>query len=367
MYSELTYKIAFGSLKGMNFQLASELLSRVGSEQNFFSASHDSLKSILGFDSKLLDNDYRREILEKAVEETAFVDDNKINIIYFTDDDYPQRLKECDDAPALMYSLGNCDVNSNHVISIVGTRHATPYGIHFISELVEEISRRLPNTIIVSGLAYGVDITAHKEALNHKLSTVAVLAHGLSTIYPAPHRSVAVEMIRKNGMLLTEYSHVAKMNRGNFIARNRIVAGLSECTVVVESGIKGGAMITANIANSYNRDVFALPGRNSDLYSQGCNHLITENMATLIQNLDDLVMAMRWETKPIEKEQPKLVINLSEEEQKVVDFLKDTGEGNINRISVETGLKIHRLVSLLVDMEFKGLLLAYPGGLYRLA
>lgn len=361
----LLYKIAFGSVKGMTYRLATDLIGRIGSEEVFFSASTESLKSLLGFDNKILDRSYRDEVLEAAKRELDFVEANKVDILYFDNQEqYPQRLRECDDAPPLLYALGKCNMNRTHVISVVGTRHATLYGIGFIKELIEDIGKRLPDTIIVSGLAYGIDVNAHKESLKNNVPTAAVLAHGLSTIYPSANRGVAAEMVKKGGLLLTDYPHDARIHRPNFLARNRIVAGLSDCTVVVESAEKGGAIVTAEIASNYNRDVFALPGRANDTYSRGCNRLISQNRASLIQDPEDLFNLMGWKYLEIEEEQ-KLFYQPTEEEQKILDFLEKRGEGQLNRISVETGLPIHKLMGVLVDMEFKHLIVNHPGGIYR--
>lgn len=366
--SQQLYRIAFGSLKGMNYKFACDLLSRLGNEEIFFKASTQQLKSILGFDNNILDRAYRDAVLENARGELTFIREHNVEILYFTDHEkFPQRLAECDDAPALLFSLGENTLNSRHIISIVGTRHATVYGVEFVKALVSELAKSLEDVVIVSGLAYGIDVTAHKESVSNDIPTVGVLAHGLSTIYPSVHRSLAATMIKKKGMLLTEYFHSSRMYRGNFVARNRIVAGLADCTVVVESAEKGGAMITAGIASGYNRDVFALPGRNTDRYSRGCNRLIAQNQAALIQSPEDLIDFMGWDKKPEIADDKKLFYQLTDEEQKIIDFLTRNGEGFINRIAVETGIGMHRLMGLLVDMEFKHLIVNQPGGLYRLA
>ncbi len=280
---DITYRIAFASLRGMTRTLAGELLARIGSEEAFFSATERQLACVMGFNNRLLSQSYRDEVLEKARIETDFVKRNNVRLYYFTDVDFPSRFIDCDDAPIILYSLGSCNLNASHIVSIVGTRHATPYGIDFTTRLVEELSAILDDLVIVSGLAYGIDIAAHRAALNCGIPTIAVLAHGLNTIYPATHRNTAADIIRQNGMLLTDYRSIDTIHKGNFIARNRIVAALSDCLVVSESAEKGGALITANIASGYNRDVFALPGRISDRYSAGCNRLIANNIAGLIE------------------------------------------------------------------------------------
>lgn len=361
------YRIAFGSLRGMSIKLAHEIISHVGDEEVFFSASERQLSSLLGFNNKLLSQEYRNSVLENARREEEFINRNNIDVLYYTDDKYPTRLTECDDAPAIMYMTGNCDLNSSHIISIVGTRHATPYGIDFTTQLIENIATKIENPVIVSGLAYGIDIAAHHAALKCNIPTIAVLAHGLNTIYPAAHRNSAVKIVRQNGALLTDYTSSCPVHKGNFVARNRIVAGLCDCLVVAESAEKGGALITAKIASGYNRDVFALPGRKSDKYSAGCNRLIASNVATLIENADDLIEAMCWTPRKEEGTQQELVLELSDEERAVINYLTLHSEARINQLCIALNVPIGKLMALLVDMEFKGLIINYPGGLYRLA
>lgn len=221
--------------------------------------------------------------------------------------------------------------------------------------------------MIVSGLAYGADIAAHRAAVANNVPTVAVFGHGLEMVYPAAHRSDAAAIIKAGGSVLTEYHHSTPIHRANFLMRNRIVAGLSDCVIVVESAVKGGALATARIASQYGRDVFALPGRTSDIYSQGCNSLIASNVAGLVQSADDVISAMGWQAKPEEGDQQQMFVELSETEQLVVDYLRANSEAQINKLSVDTGLQMGRLMSVLVDLEFKGLILNYPGGRYRLA
>lgn len=366
--SDAIYKIAFASLKGMNYRLGVDLLGRIGSEEIFFTTKTSQLKSLLGFNNRILEQSYRDSVLEKARIEYDFIKNNNIKLSYFTDNDnFPSRLTECDDSPIILYYLGENILNKAHIISVVGTRHATVYGIGFVKELVGTLARKRDNVVIVSGLAYGIDVTSHKEAIDNDIPTAAVLAHGLSTIYPADHRHIAARIVKSNGMLITDYPHDSIPYRPHFIARNRIVAGVADCTVVVESAEKGGAMITARIASGYNRDVFALPGRTSDPYSRGCNHLIRTHQAQLIQSPDELIEFMGWQTHDDCQQEQKLFYQLNPDEQKIVDFLTIQGEGFINRISVETGISMHRLMGLLIDMEFKGLVINQPGGLYRLA
>ncbi|MCM1517887.1 MAG: DNA-processing protein DprA [Pseudoflavonifractor sp.] len=361
------YHIAFGSLKGMTRTLADELLTRVGSEENFFKLPERELVSLVGFDSRLFSSDYRNEVLEKSRTEADFVARHDIRVLYYSDDSYPHRLTDCEDAPILLYVAGDCDLNAAHIVSIVGTRHATPYGNDFTKRMVDGLADKIDSLVIISGLAYGIDVTAHVAALRAGVPTVAVLAHGLNTIYPSAHRNIAADIVHSGGALVTDYRSSDAIHRGNFIARNRIVAALSDCTIVAESAAKGGALITARLASGYCRDVFALPGRTSDRYSAGCNRLIASNTAALVENVDDVIAAMRWMPKADEGTQSEMFVELTPEEQIITDYLTGREDGQINTMCVQTGIPIARLMGLLIDMEFKGLILSYPGGKYRLA
>ncbi len=368
MYPDnLIYEIAFSSLRGMNRVLAGELLGRIHSEQAFFEASSRQLGAVMGFDNKLFADDYRQKVLDEARREADFVIDNGIRPLYYTDSRYPSRLVDCDDAPLMLFTLGSADLNSGHYVSVVGTRHATRYCISFVNRLVEELASEVAGGItVVSGLAFGIDVAAHTAALKCGVPTVGVLAHGLNMIYPSQHRSVAAEMVRSGGLLMSDYRSGAPVHKGNFVARNRIVAGLCDCVVVAESAAKGGALITANIASGYHRDVFALPGRVCDRYSAGCNRLIASNTAALVQSASDVIDAMNWERKDSKPAQRELFVELSTEEQAAVDYITTRGEAQANELAMSLNMSVGRVMSMLIDMEFKGVLLAYPGGKYRL-
>lgn len=364
----LEYRIAFSWLKGINRAMAIELLTRVGDEKEFFSLSQRALSSAMGFNSKIFEDSYRVSLLEKSRAEVHFIQDHNIGALYFTDPKYPVRLADADDAPLMLFSLGNCDYNAGRMVAVVGTRHSTPYGIDFVNKLVEDLKKKMSEPVtIVSGLAFGIDAAAHKASLQNQVPTVGVLAHGLNTIYPAQHRSMAAEMVRGNGGLITEYPSSAPIHKGNFVARNRIVAALCDCLVVAESANKGGALISAGLASGYNRDVFALPGRTSDRYSAGCNKLISQNTAALITSADDLLTVMRWPVKDVVPTTPSLFAELSPDEQSVVDYLTANDSAQLNQLTIALNQSVGKLMSLLIDMEFKGLVLAYPGGKYRLA
>lgn len=367
----LVYKIAFASLRGMNAVMAQELMARLGSEEEFFRASRSQLGAIMGFRNRFMDPEYRNKILDEARREADFVRANSISALYYTDPGYPELLTHCDDAPLMLYALGNANLNPKYSIAVVGTRHATPYGLDFTDKLVKGLAERVNGEVtVLSGLAYGIDVAAHKAALRYGLPTIGVLAHGLNTIYPAAHRSVAADMVRNEGGLVTDYRSIDAVHKGNFLARNRIVAGMSHCLIVVESARKGGAMVTAKIASGYCRDVFALPGRTSDTYSQGCNRLITLCVAKLVQDVDDIINDMNWPVKASENEsatQQTLFDALSPDQEAVVRYLGEHGEAQLNRLSVELDIPVGRLMSALIELEFQGAVMAYPGGTYRKA
>lgn len=277
-------------------------------------------------------------------------------------------MRECDDAPLALFYRGNADLNALHVINMVGTRHATPYGQDICTRFLADLSVLCPNALIVSGLAYGIDIHAHRAALQNHFKTIGVLAHGLDRIYPAEHRKTAVSMLEQGG-LLTEFTSGTNPDRQNFVKRNRIVAGMSDATVVIESAAKGGALITAELAESYHRDCFAFPGRCNDEYSIGCNNLIRKNQAVLITSAEDLVKAMGWESSPKTEKtvQRELFPDLSEEEERIVKRLGKMSEGlQINTLVIDTNIPVNRMSALLFELEMKGVIRALAGGVYRL-
>lgn len=366
-FSTLAYRIAFASLQGMGLDLARKLLDVVGSEERFFAMREKDLRGLTRGRSKIYGDAYRHDCLQQAVREEAFVSEHGIAATYFTDEAYPHRLLEAPDAPALFYSLGQCDLESAHVISIVGTRHATQYGLKFCDTLIGELAQRLPDLVVVSGLAYGIDIAAHRAALKHGVPTVAVLPRGLNRIYPATHRSDAIAIVKSGGMLLTDYTSQDVVQKSNFLARNRIVAALSDCTVIIESAGSGGALVTASLAMSYNRDVMAVPGRCGDEYSAGCNKLIATNKAALITCADDLLAAMRWESARPEPQQLNLFPELTNEEQSVVDVIRDRGEIHLNALADALQVPVYKLMSTLVELDCKNVITTLPGCRYTMS
>ena len=309
--------------------------------------------------------------MERAEEELEFARRHHICCLCYNDADYPSRLRDCDDAPLALYYKGNADLNRAHVINMVGTRHCTDYGKELCRTFVAGLAALCPDVLVVSGLAYGIDIHSHRAALEQGLDTVGVLAHGLDQIYPRLHRDTAVRMVAQGG-LLTEFMSRTNADKVNFVRRNRIVAGMADATIVVESAEKGGALITADIASSYHRDVFAFPGRASDSFSQGCNRLIRDNKAALLLNAQDFVEAMGWHTVPLGSLkdggiQGELFPDLTPDEQRVVNCLRQAESLQINALAVTTNLPVHKLSACLFNLELKGIVRMLGGGVYRLA
>ena len=303
-------------------------------------------------------------VLDQAEEELRFIEENDIHCLHYLGSDYPFRLKHCLDAPILIFSQGNFNLNNKFIISVVGTRNATPHGREACEAFISEIAPLKP--IIVSGFAYGIDIVAHKAALKHGLQTIVCLAHGLNQIYPKIHRNY-VRQILENGALFTEFWSSDPFDRNNFLKRNRIIAGMSEATVVVESAEKGGSLVTADIANSYNREVFAMPGRVTDMLSRGCHNLIKTQQAHLLSSAADLVYLLGWDLdrKPKPSVQTQLFPTLTREEELVYDYLKDHQKEQLDSIGIGCNLPSYKTATILFDLEMKGLVRPLPGKLFQ--
>lgn len=363
--SETTYALALSRLRGLSLANALLLYRTAGSatavfeERRFPAEMGDKAQRTL---QQALDT--AQETLEWAQHELAFCHAKGIRPLTPADPDYPRLLTTCDDAPLVLFYRGTADLNAPHTVAVVGTRRITEQGRDLCTRFCADLAQLLPDAVVVSGLAYGVDITAHRAALSHGLPTIGTLAHGLDRIYPALHRPTAVEMLSRGG-LLTEYATQTAPKKEHFIRRNRIVAGLSAATVVVESAERGGALITARLAQDYGRSVFAFPGRTTDAYSAGCNRLIRDNEAALITSAEDLVQAMGW-TPVARPAEPTLFPQLSEEETALCRCLEGTDRKQINRLAVETDLPVHRVSALLFELELKGLVKPMAGGCYRL-
>ena len=372
MEQEIFYTMALTRISNFNYATALELYKAAGSAQLLYehrSEIGDIIKDASPrLTAALKDWD---DPMKRAEAELKFMQEHGIRGLTLMDDDYPQRLRECADAPLVLYYKGNCDLNQAKIVSIVGTRRITTYGQDLIRCLVRDLKAKCPQVLIVSGLAYGVDINAHREALANGYPTIGVLAHGLDQIYPYRHRETAAQMVRQGG-LLTEFMTQTNADKPNFVRRNRIVAGMADAVVLVESAAKGGGLITCERAQSYARSVFAFPGPVNAEFSKGCNHLIRDNGAGLITCADDLVKAMGWQDEAVRRQamtdgiERSLFPDLSPEEQQIVSQLEQTDNLQLNILSVKTGLPIGQLTALLFQLEMKGVVKPLAGGMYHL-
>jgi DNA processing protein len=363
---ELLYRIGLTMLEGIGDGYAKSLLAYCGSAKTIFETDKATLLKIPGIGeyaaSAVVNN---KHILKEAEKEIRFVEENEVVPLFFTDADYPQRLKYCNDSPVLLYYKGNADLNNQKIVSVVGTRLPTTYGIEQTEKLINEL--RGSGILIVSGLAYGIDILAHKKALENDLDTVGVVAHGHDRFYPQMHESIARKMYKMGG-ILTDFRSGTNPDAVNFPKRNRIVAGMCDALIVMESKRDGGSLITATIANSYNKDVFAFPGKVNDPQSEGCNAFIKMNRASLIENAADLFYMMGWnaEVKQKTSNQIPLPLNLSADEQKIVSALADKKQVHMDEISYASSFPVSKVASLLLQLEFANIVRSYPGKMYAL-
>jgi DNA processing protein len=360
---DLFYLLALQRVEGVGDIMAKKLLTHCGSAEAVFATKTVKLAAIDGVGSILLKSLKNKSVFEKANKELEFVKSNDINVVSFQDENYPDRLKHCIDGPLLLFTSGNIDLKNRRIISIVGTRQITSYGMEFCRKLIEDLAPLDP--IIVSGFAYGVDIVAHQLAMEHKLQTIGVVAHGLNQIYPKSHKKY-VAKVEENGGFMTEFWSSSNPDKENFVRRNRIVAGISEATIVIESADRGGSLITANMANDYNRDVFAVPGRVTDKYSQGCNNLIKTQKANVLTSAADLIYILNWdiqkESRPVQKQ---LFVTLEDDEQKVYDYLLKTGKELMDIIALRCDFPIYKISGMLLNMELKGVVRPLPGKLFE--
>ncbi len=368
-YEESVYSLALTMLPGIGHVGAKKLIDGMGNAVDVFRLRDELPDRLPGANPKLVEVlSNSGEVFARAEQELAFAGKNRIDCLTLSDERYPSRLRDCDDAPVTLFFKGNTDLNALRIVSMVGTRDATDYGKQLCDTFLHELQALCPDVLVVSGLAYGIDIHAHRAALAHRLPTVGVLAHGLDRIYPSLHRKTAVEMLAEGG-LLTEFPSGTNPDRHNFVSRNRIVAGMADATLVIESAAKGGSLITAEIAESYHRDCFAFPGRAGDEFSLGCNQLIRDNKAALLLSAEDFVRQMGWgeTSRPgkVEAVQRSLFLTLTDEEQQVVDIL-GKGDNQINTLVVEANIPVHRMTALLFELEMKGVVRALAGGMYHL-
>lgn len=356
MNTNTLHLIALTLIPGIGNAYARKIISHLGNASELFELSKKDLLSLPRINNDMANGIVNKVFLEEAEQEILFCEKNKIDIRSFLDNNYPKRLKQCEDAPLMLYCKGEDVFNNRRSVSIVGTRRATAYGKKFCEDIVKALKAH--NALIVSGLAEGIDTFAHENALKNGLKTIAVLGHPLNTIYPAHNRKLAVEIVNQ-GTLVTEFPIKTSADKSQFVKRNRIIAGLSDAIIIVESAKKGGALISADFGNSYNRDVFALPGKSTDKYSQGCNNLIKQNKAYLIESIEDLEYIMNWETTS--QEDPKLFIELTPSEQLVIDAFPETNLEFLDNLALKTKLPVSSMSSLLLALEFKGAIKALPG------
>lgn len=360
----MLYEIALTMIPGIGDVNGKKLVAYCGGAEAVFREKKKNLYHIPGIGEKSVESIVSQNVLSRAEKELSFVERNGIRVLYYLNPDYPKRLQHCYDSPMIIYCKGTTDLNVEKIVGIVGTRNITDYGKILTERIVEQLAN--DNVLVVSGLAYGVDTCAHNAALKNNLVTVAVLAHGFQTIYPSVNKNLARKMIENGGCLLTENVSGTEPDRENFPKRNRIVAGMIDCLIVVESASKGGALITAEIANLYDREVFAFPGRIGDAYSEGCNKIIKENKANILTDIDDLRSVMRWnDDKKMVAKQMRMFRDFGEEEQKVMDVFENENIVCLDKIIVDTRLSPTKIASILLSLEFDGVLTALPGKRYQ--
>lgn len=363
---DYTYEIALTLLPGVGCQTQRQLLDIVGSARQLFELPVKELVELFGTHKEIVESITTRSVFPLVEKELAFIEKNNIHVYFCGDPDYPQRLNlpGCEDCPIILYVLGDTNLNPERAVSIVGTRKATPQGIELTQKLVSDFNGE--GVTVFSGLALGIDGAAHKAAIENCLPTVGVLGHGLDQLYPPLNRNLAKQMLANGGALMTERMSGTALSPKLFPVRNRIIAALSDATIVVEASKTGGALITANIASSYHRELFAFPGRVDDKYSEGCNAIIASCKAMLIRNADDLFNNLGWDRKVIYKgKQTALFPELPKEEQLIYDLLRQNPEIGMDRIRELCDLPLPKIATILLNLELKNLCRCLPGKIYK--
>jgi len=359
----LSYQIALTLIPGVGDVNGKRLVSYCGGAEAVFKESRAALLKIPGIGQSTVTSILGQQVLHRAEKEIEYIIRNDLQALFYTDEQYPRRLLNCEDGPLMLYYKGTANLNQLRMIAFVGTRKATDYGRERCEEMIRELKAK--DVVIVSGLAYGIDGCAHRKALEHHIDTVGVMAHGHDRIYPLQHHQLALSMMERGG-LLTEFPSGTNPDRENFPKRNRIVAGMCDAVVVIESGFKGGAMITAGLANSYNRDVFAVPGRTNDDYSKGCNMLIKSNRAVLAESVSDIAYVMGWEDrKTPAKSQRNLFFVMTDDEKKLMELLNPKQAVSMDQLIVKANMAASKVASALLNLEFEGLVRSLPGKLYK--
>ncbi len=363
METPLLYQIGITLIPGIGDVNGKKLIQWCGSAEEVFKSSAKTLRAIPGIGQTAVNNILNQKVLKRAEEELLFIEKHHTKALFFQNEDYPQRLLNCYDHPLMLYFRGNADLNNHRMIAFVGTRRATDYGRARCREIIDGLLDK--EVVVVSGLAYGIDGCAHRRAVELNIPTIGVLGHGLDRLYPAPHRKLAEEMLA-NGGLITGFMSKTKPDRENFPKRNHIIAGMVDAIVVVESDRKGGALITAELANTYNRDVFAVPGRLTDRFSTGCNFLIKANKAALLQSADDIGYLMGWDDRrTTANQQTALFVEMSEEEKILYGLLRQAGTLGIDKLVIQSGMNPSLVAAALLSLEFNALIRCLPGKQYR--
>jgi DNA processing protein len=366
MTTDLLYQLALTQVPNIGDVQAKILAEEFGTAEAIFKAKKSTLEKIEGIGEVRANSIKKFDAFTEQEEEIKFIEKYKIKPLFLTADDYPKRLLHCYDPPTLLFYRGNANLNTSKIISIIGTRSNSDYGKMMTEKILASLAPHQP--LVVSGLAYGIDAIAHKQSLKQQLPTVAVLAHGLDKIYPSQHTALAKEMIAEGGGILTEFRKDTKPDRHNFPERNRIVAGMCDATIVIETGIKGGSMITANLAYSYNRDVFAIPGKTTDSKSEGCNYLIQSNKAVLIRSGEDIIEQMNWEEKQKKQTiQKQLFVDLTADEKIIAQLLQAKEQMHIDEINLQSNINSSSVSAALLMMEMNGLVKSMPGKIYKLS
>ncbi len=364
MKEELICRLALTMIPELGSVKARLLIEHFGDAAAVFSAKKKELSCIEGIGELCARRLKEWNDFQEAEEEIAFAEKHQLQILFITDKHYPQRLLHCYDPPTVLYYRGNANVNSQRIISIIGTRNHTEYGRQVTEQLIASLQTQ--NILVVSGLAFGIDAIAHKTSLQYQIPTIGVLAHGIDTLYPPQHKSLAKEMLLQGG-LITEFRKNTKPDKHNFPKRNRIVAGMADATIVMETAVKGGSMITAELAYNYNRDLFAVPGKITDSKSSGCLKLIRQHKATLLTDADQLIETMGWEEKKKNiKKQKELFIELSADERIIVNLLKDTEVTPVDVLYIKSGLSSSTVAASLLTLELQHVICSLPGKMYKL-
>ena len=360
MNADLLHQIALTLINNVGAVHAKLLLDHFESAPAVFSAKLSELEKLEGIGTVTARSIKNFKDFNRAEDEIKFIEKYKITPLFIKDIQYPQRLLNCYDPPTLLYYKGGADLNASKIVSIVGTRSNTAYGKNFTEQLVQELSEQ--QIMVVSGLAFGIDTIAHKAAMKNGLPTVGVVGHGLDTIYPYENKSMAKEMVGENGGILTQFTSKTKPDKHNFPIRNRIVAGLADATIIIETSVKGGSMITAEMANGYNRDVFAVPGRVTDTYSTGTNYLIANNKAVLLSSAQQLIELMGWEEKKKVKvkKQKELFLNLTDEEKIIIGILNEKENVHIDEINIKSGINSSAVAAAILNLEFQSVIRSLP-------